>query len=447
MPKLFGTDGVRGAVNSILTVELAASLGRAAGTEFKRRSPSGSVLIARDTRLSGPMLEAALSSGLMSAGVDVISCGILPSPAIAFLVRELGAAAGAVISASHNPAGDNGIKFFGGSGFKLTEAEEDAIESLMSSEVSLPRGESVGSASIASDVDRRYIDHCLKALEGRSLEGLKIVLDCANGAAYRTSPLALADSGAELVVINDRPDGTNINLGCGSTNPEVVAKAVLEHQADVGLAHDGDADRLIAVDEMGEVVDGDAILASMALELSERGALRNDIVVSTVMANLGFRTAMSNAGLQLVETPVGDRHVIEAMLETGSVIGGEQSGHIIFLDYATTGDGLVTALRLLGRMVSTGKRLSELAEVIEHFPQVLVNVRVDNKEGFHDSVVIEHAIKEASSRLSDTGRVLVRPSGTENVVRVMVEAPDEAIANEVAAEIAGIISQELNGTS
>ena len=447
MPKLFGTDGVRGAVNSTLTVELAASLGRAAGTEFSRRSPSASVLIARDTRLSGPMLEAALSSGLMSAGVDVVSCGILPSPAIAFFVRELGAAAGAVISASHNPAGDNGIKFFGPNGFKLNETQEDSIESLMSDEVSLPRGESVGSATVASDVDRRYVDHCLKALEGRRLEGLRIVLDCANGAAYRTSPLALADSGAELIVINDQPDGTNINLGSGSTNPEVVAKAVLEHQADVGLAHDGDADRLIAVDEKGEVVDGDAILASMALELSERGALRNNIVVSTVMANLGFRTAMNKAGIELVETPVGDRYVIEAMLETGSVIGGEQSGHIIFLEYATTGDGLVTALRVLGRMVSTGKRLSELAAVIEHFPQVLLNVRVDNKEGFYDSKVIDQAIKGASSRLSDTGRVLVRPSGTENVVRVMVEGPDEATANEVASDIAGIISRELNGTS
>ena len=440
MRRLFGTDGVRGAVNSELTVEFAAKLGRAAGRFFTTQAEIPRIVIARDTRESGPMLEAALSAGLMSSGVEVTTCGVLPSPAVAFLVTDLPATAGAVISASHNPASDNGIKFFGRDGFKLTEEEEDAIEALMpESEVSSSR---IGKNQ-ELEAEETYISHCLESLEGIRLEGLKVVLDCSNGAAFRTSPSGLSLAGADVIVINDSPDGRNINLGCGSTSPDVVAKAVVEHGADAGLAHDGDADRLIAVDSTGGVVDGDAIIAALSVGMKQEGRLRNNVVVSTVMANLGFRLAMKDAGIELVETPVGDRYVVEEMRRRDAAIGGEQSGHIVFLDHATTGDGLITALRLLARMVSTDKSLSELTSLVQHFPQVLRNVSVAHKDRFEDSVAIASAVQSAEAKLGDDGRVLVRPSGTESVIRVMVEASDESTANEVAAELAAVVEKEL----
>jgi phosphoglucosamine mutase len=438
--RLFGTDGVRGAVNSELTVELATELGRAAGHFFSREISSPRVIIARDTRESGPMLEAALSAGLMSSGVDVTTCGVLPSPAVAFLVKDMPASAGAVISASHNPASDNGIKFFAPDGFKLTEDEEDAVEALMSEsrDSSLRIGQ-----THSEEAEERYVSHCLESLEGIRLEGLKVVLDCSNGAAFRTSPRGLSLAGADVIVINDSPDGKNINLGCGSTSPDVVAKAVVEHGAHVGLAHDGDADRLIAVDSTGGVIDGDAIIAALSIGMKQEGRLRNNVVVSTVMANLGFRLALRDAAIELVETPVGDRYVVEEMRRREAAIGGEQSGHIVFLDHATTGDGLITALRLLARMVSTDKSLSELASVVQHFPQVLRNVAVANRDRFDGSKAIADAVQSAKAKLGNDGRVLVRPSGTESVIRVMVEASDESTANEVAAELAAVVETEL----
>lgn len=446
VPKLFGTDGVRGVANVDLTPELALGLGRAAAAVLGTLSEDGSrpaVLLTRDTRASGDLLEAALAAGLLSAGADVVHCGVLPTPAAAFLATELGVAAAGVISASHNPAGDNGIKFFGPDGFKLSDAREEEIESLLDAALDRPTRGEVGRAHILADAEDRYVAHALRALDGRRLEGLRVVVDCAHGAAYRTSARALAEAGADVAVLNAEPDGTNINDGCGSTAPEVVARAVVEMGADAGLAHDGDADRVIAVDEQGTVIDGDAIIAALTLELKEQGRLSGGVVVATVMANLGFRVAMAAMGVKVVETAVGDRYVIEAMREHGAVIGGEQSGHVVLLDYSTTGDGLITGLRLLGRMASTGRRLSELAQVVRRFPQVLLNVQVGRRERLAQADRVWEAVGLAESRLGDDGRVLVRPSGTEPVVRVMVEAADEETAVSVANGIAAVIREEL----
>jgi phosphoglucosamine mutase len=400
-------------------------------------------LIARDTRASGTLLEAALSAGIQSAGVDVIYCGVLPTPAVAFLVTDVSADAGAMISASHNPAGDNGIKFFGADGYKLSDATEAKIEAGLDAEAGAVTGADVGRAESLSDAESRYIAHALGGLEGRSLEGLRVVLDCANGSAFSTSPAALRKAGAEVIIVAGEPDGTNINVDCGSTHPEVLAKAVVEHRAHVGLAHDGDADRLIAVDEAGGVVDGDSIIAALALELKEQGKLAGDLVVGTVMCNLGFRKAMDGRGIKLVETPVGDRYVIEAMREHGAAIGGEQSGHVIFADHSTTGDGLITGLRLLARMASTGKPLSELATIVEKFPQVLLNVRVERPGRVGDCLEVWEAVAKEEASLDGDGRILVRASGTEPVVRVMVEASDELTAGSAAGRIAEVIEREM----
>ena len=445
MPRLFGTDGIRGVANIDLTPEFAFKLGRATAVEMGGSKRHPSIVIARDTRISGPMLESALAAGLMSAGAYVTLTGILPTPAVAFLVTELGADAGAVISASHNPVQDNGIKFFGPDGYKLNDTEEDRIEGLIDADAERPTGTAVGKTIDLPGAHDMYIEHALRSLEGRRLDGLRVVVDCAYGAAFETTPTALRRAGAEVIAINAEPDGTKINVECGSTAPDVVAKKVIDEGADIGLAHDGDADRVIAVDASGAVVDGDAIIAMLALELHENGRLPGNLVVSTVMANLGFRRLMKQSGIEVAETAVGDRYVIEAMLTNGAAIGGEQSGHVIFADHATTGDGLITALRLLGRMSSTGKPLSELASVIERFPQLIVNVPVEDKHGFAASVSIKEAISRAEHELNGKGRVLVRPSGTEPVVRVMVEAVDEQLATSVCNDLAMLIQKELGG--
>jgi len=448
VPRLFGTDGVRGIANLELTPALALDLGRAAATAFRSQHTRPAVLIVRDTRRSGDLLGAALSAGLMSAGSDVLECGVLPTPAAAFLATDLHTDAGAVVSASHNPADHNGIKFFGPDGFKLTDEQESRIEALLggsgATDLAPPVvGAAVGKISVLGDAEDRYVAHALRSLEGRRLDGLKIVVDCANGAAYRTSPRALAEAGAEVVAINDEPDGMNINVGCGSTDLRPVSEAVVACGADLGLAHDGDADRVLAVDANGVLVDGDAIIAILARELKEKDRLPGDLVVTTVMANLGFRVAMTAAGIDLIETAVGDRYVIEAMRRHGVEIGGEQSGHVILADCSTTGDGLITGLRLAGRVVSTGRPLSELATVVERFPQVLVNVPVRDRDALRDAASVWKAVEGAEASLGQLGRVLVRPSGTEAVVRVMVEAADQALADEAAASIVAAVLADL----
>jgi phosphoglucosamine mutase len=443
MARLFGTDGVRGVANAELTPAIALDLGRAAATAFRSQHTRPAVLIVRDTRRSGDLLEAALSAGLMSAGSDVLVCGVLPTPAAAFLATDLHAAAGAVVSASHNPPDHNGIKFFGPDGFKLNDDEEARIEALIHDPLPPPTGAAVGKIATVADAEDRYVAHALGSLEGRRLEGLKVVVDCGHGAAYRTSPRALAAAGAEVIAINIAPDGMNINVGCGSTDIRPVSEAVVAHGADLGLAHDGDADRVLAVDHNGMLVDGDAIIAILATELKEQGRLPGNLVVTTVMANLGFRLAMTGAGIDLVETAVGDRYVIEAMRRQGIEIGGEQSGHVILADCSTTGDGLITGLRLAARMASTGKQLEELAAIVERYPQVLVNVPVRDREALREAAPVWAAVEEVQHALGDLGRVLVRPSGTEAVVRVMVEAAEQVAADEAAATIVAAVLKAL----
>lgn len=442
MGKLFGTDGVRGIANLELTPDIALRLGRAAalvlGTRHRPR-----VLIVRDTRRSGDLLEAALSAGLLSAGADVWLCGVLPTPAAAYLVTSLGADAGAVVSASHNPAAHNGIKFFGGDGFKLNDAEEDRIERLLDAVGPQVVGDGIGLVSGIADAQDRYVAHALRALEGQRLDGLKVVVDCAHGAAFVTSPRALAEAGAEVIAINVDPDGMNINVGCGSTDLGPVIAAVAAHHADAGLAHDGDADRVLAVDAQGRLVDGDAIIAILATELKERRRLPGNRVVTTVMANLGFRLAMAAAGIGLTETAVGDRYVIEAMRRDKVEIGGEQSGHVILASCSTTGDGLITGLRLLGRMASTGRSLADLARIVVPYPQVLVNVAVRDREALEYADGVWAVVEQVRRDLGDLGRVLVRPSGTEAVVRVMVEAADDETAREATGTIVNAIEAEL----
>lgn len=456
MGRLFGTDGVRGIANIELTPELALRLGRAAATVFRSHAaairPLGGglggrpcVLIVRDTRRSGDLLEAALSAGLMSAGSDVYACGVLPTPAAAFLAPEVGADAGAVVSASHNPAAHNGIKFFGPDGYKLSDQEEGRIEALMDAPegISLAEGADVGQILDLPDAEDRYVAHALRSLDGRRLDGIKVVVDCANGAAFRTSPRALVEAGAEVIQMNVEPDGMNINVDSGSTDPSRLAEAVVRLGADVGLAHDGDADRVLAVDSHGALVDGDAIIAILATELQAAGRLPGNLLVTTVMANLGFRVGMAAAGIKLVETAVGDRYVIEAMRRDGAGIGGEQSGHVILADCSTTGDGLITGLRLLACMATSGRALAELATVVERYPQVLVNVPVRDRTALLAAAGVWEAVEAVKAGLGGRGRVLVRPSGTEALVRVMVEAPDPAVAEQAAATIVDAVLRDL----
>jgi phosphoglucosamine mutase len=442
--RLFGTDGIRGIANRDLTGELAFRLGRAAVmalTEHGDRRPQ--ILVGRDTRASGEFLEAALVAGICSAGGDAVLLGVSTTPEVAFLTWHLEANAGAVISASHNPAEYNGIKFFASTGYKLPDDLEREVEAMVeASDGPRPSGGELGRIVTDNDHDERYLQH-LEASSPGSLAGMKVVVDCAHGAATGLAPKLLRRLGADVVSINDQPDGWNINADAGATVPHVVAAAVVEHGADAGVAHDGDADRALFADAAGNLIDGDQVLAASALALKERGELDNDLVVTTVMANLGFRKRMDEAGIKVAETKVGDRYVLEEMLRSEAVLGGEQSGHVIFLRHATTGDGLLTAVNFLGLAAQKGVTLAELASCMQRYPQVLVNVPVmelDRLEGAGD---VWDAVEAAEHALDGTGRILVRASGTEALVRVMVEAPTEQEAKVHADAIAAVVRRSM----
>ena len=457
--RLFGTDGVRGLANGDLTAELALGLAVAAalvlpghGTSATRRAVAGgglaerpTAVVGRDPRASGEFLSAAVIAGIASAGVDVLDVGVIPTPAVAHLTAEFDADFGVMLSASHNPMADNGIKFFARGGHKLPDDLEDAIAArYFDGELtrSRPTGADVGRVRSVSDGPEHYVRHLVQSAPSR-LDGLTVVVDCAHGAASETAPEVLRRLGAEVVVIGAEPDGLNINDGYGSTHLEPLRAAVLAHSADAGIAHDGDADRCLAVDASGEVVDGDQILAVLALGLRDAGRLAHDTVVSTVMANLGFRLALQAEGLRVVETAVGDRYVLEAMRVGGFVLGGEQSGHVVLSESATTGDGLLTAVHLLGRVAATKTPLAELAAVMQRLPQVLLNVSGVDKSRVEQDAEVRDAVAAAERELGDHGRVLLRPSGTEPVVRVMVEAPTADQAREVADRLAGVVRAAL----
>lgn len=448
MGKYFGTDGVRGIANQELTPELAFKIGRCGGYVLTRREGEGekpTVVIGRDTRVSGPMLEAALVAGLLSIGADVVRIGVVSTPAVAYLTRRLGADAGVMISASHNPVPDNGIKFFGGDGFKLSDETELEIERLMDAPVDeLPRpvGPHMGTVRDDEEAKWLYADY-LASIPATRFDGKKIVLDCANGSAYELAPRIFSDLGAEVVLIGTTPNGLNINDGVGSTHTEAVRAETVKQGAFLGLSFDGDADRLIAVDEKGEEVDGDYILAICGDAMRRAGKLKGDTIVTTVMANLGFFKAARELSLQTAQTAVGDRYVMEEMRRGGYNLGGEQSGHVIFLDYNTTGDGILTALQLAATVVAAGKPLSELKTMMRKFPQMLVNVRVADKSGLKNNAAIAEAIREVEAALGENGRVLVRPSGTEALVRVMAEGPDAAVIEAHVARIADVVRAEL----
>lgn len=440
--RLFGTDGVRGRANDDLTPELALRLSIAAAGVLGAGSATRPVaVIGRDPRASGEMLMAASAAGLAAAGVKVVDLGVLPTPAVAHLTAVTGADFGVMISASHNPMPDNGIKFFAAGGRKLPDDVEDAIEAALDAPAPLPQGEDVGRIAAAENPVETYIEHLVAAAPHR-LDGLKVVVDPANGAASLAAPEALRRAGAEVIAVNDAPDGLNINENCGSTHLEGLQAAVVEHGADAGIALDGDADRCLAVDAAGRVVDGDAIMAILALALRESGRLRGDTLVTTVMSNLGLHQAMDAADIKLETTKVGDRYVLERLTEGGFSLGGEQSGHIIMSDHATTGDGSLTAVMLLARMAATGRTLADLAEVFTAAPQVLINVRVTDKKVI-ETEPVRTAVVEWQRKLGADGRVLLRPSGTEPLVRVMVEASEEPVARSVAAELAAVVESAL----
>ncbi|MFE6686654.1 phosphoglucosamine mutase [Streptomyces sp. NPDC057743] len=451
MGRLFGTDGVRGVANADLTAELALGLSVAAahvlaeaGT-FAGHRPTA--VVGRDPRASGEFLEAAVVAGLASAGVDVLRVGVLPTPAVAYLTGALGADLGVMLSASHNPMPDNGIKFFARGGHKLADELEDRIEETYRAHSSgepweRPTGSGVGRVTDYDEGFDKYVAHLVGVLPNR-LDGLKIVIDGAHGAAARVSPEAFARAGAEVITLGTEPNGLNINDGCGSTHLDKLRAAVVEHGADLGVAHDGDADRCLAVDHAGNEVDGDQILSVLALGMHEAGTLREDTVVATVMSNLGFKLAMERAGIALVQTAVGDRYVLEEMKAHGFALGGEQSGHVIVLDHATTGDGTLTGLMLAARVAATGRTLAELAGVMERLPQILINVPDVDKSRVGSSPEVSAAVAEAERELGATGRVLLRPSGTEPLVRVMVEAADIEQARAVAQRLADAVKSAL----
>lgn len=441
MGTLFGTDGVRGVANRDLTPDLALALGRAAAHVLAPKG--GQIVVGRDTRVSGPMLEAALVAGLCSAGANVRLAGVIPSPAVAFLTIEEKAAGGAVISASHNPVDDNGIKFFSDEGFKLSGVLEDKIEELMVAPPSdLPVGAKVGTSEALADGTDLYIGHLLGSLED-SLKGVRVVLDCAHGAAWHTGPRVFREAGADVVAINSDPDGTRINVDCGSQSLDGLARRVVAEGADLGLAFDGDADRVLAVDETGAPVDGDRILALCALRLHEAGELKNNLVIATVMANLGFRRALEAKGIEVFAAPVGDKFVAEAMADRGAILGGEQSGHVIFSAHSTTGDGLLTGLKVAEAVAASSSTLSRLTDLFETYPQVLINVVVTDRTALDDAEAVWERVRAAEARLGDDGRVLLRASGTEPLVRVMVEAANAKIAEETAAELAAAVERHL----
>lgn len=439
MGKLFGTDGVRGEANRELTPELAFRLGKAGAYVLGKGQEKVKIVIGKDTRISGDMLEAALAAGICSMGADVLRLGVLPTPGIAYLTRSLGGNAGVVISASHNSFEDNGIKFFDGRGYKLPDEVENEIEDALGyiDQIQTPSGSEVGRIIDVGNAVEGYKEF-LKST-AISLDGLKIVVDCANGAAHQAGPEVLAELGAEVIPLFNQPDGININVNCGSTHPEALARAVLENGADIGLAFDGDADRMIAVDETGNIIDGDHIMVIYALALKEKGELTDDTLVVTVMSNMGLHKVLRKAGIKVEETKVGDRYVMERLQETGAVLGGEQSGHIIFLKHNTTGDGLLSSLQLLSIVKEKQTKLSELAARMQRLPQVLVNTRVKDKEMILDNTEVNAKIEEVKGLLGVEGRILVRPSGTESLIRVMLEGPDEEELRTLAHAVIEVV--------
>lgn len=448
MGRLFGTDGVRGVANEELTPMLAMQLGQAGAYVLTRENAhKPTIMVGCDTRISGDMLANALMAGACSVGANVVYVGVVPTPAVAYLTRKYKVDAGVVISASHNPVEFNGIKFFDGNGYKLPDALEDEIEELIASGmegVKFPTGSSVGKIKYRTDAREEYINHAMKAIPV-NLEGMKIVVDCAEGAAFYTSVETLKELGATVVAIHNNPDGTNINANCGSTHmEELMARVVYEH-ANIGLAFDGDADRLLAVDEKGKRIDGDQIMAIVGNHMKNKGLLKDNVIVATVMSNLGFFLMGKAHGIAMEQTKVGDRYVLERMKEIGANLGGEQSGHIIFLDENTTGDGLLSALHLLQVLVETGKPLSELASIMEVLPQALVNARVPNhkKESYMEYPEIAEAIEELSAKFAGEGRVLIRPSGTEPLVRVMIEGKDQEQIEVEARKLADLIQNVM----
>jgi len=442
---LFGTDGIRGLANGeTLTAEIAVDVAVAAAHILVESSASKRpvAIVGQDSRASGEFLESAVAAGLASAGVDVLRVGVLPTPAIAYLVAQTGADLGVMISASHNPMPDNGIKLFSRGGGKLDDAIEAAIEKRMGEPWTRPTGRNVGRITFDQGASARYLSHLLASVS-TPLSGLKIVVDCANGASSQVAPIAYEEAGAKVIAIHNAPDGWNINENCGSTHLEDLQAAVVREGADFGIAHDGDADRCLAVDAQGSVIDGDAIMTILARGFKSRGALKSNTIVGTVMSNLGFMHAMKEAGIEVITTAVGDRYVLEKMLEGDFSLGGEQSGHLIMREFANTGDGILTALQLAQEVVRTGKPLSELAASMQRFPQVLINVPNVAKEKLESSKVISDAVAQAEAKLADNGRVLLRASGTEPLVRVMVEASSDNLAQEIAATLAAVVKAEL----
>ena len=448
MKKLFGTDGVRGVANQDpMTSEMALKIGRAAAHVFRDSARRHRIVIGKDTRLSGYMIESALTSGLCSMGMDVLLIGPVPTPGIAFLTRSLRADAGVVISASHNPYEDNGIKFFGRDGFKLPDEMEKQMEDLIFSgavDSIRPTAAEIGKAFRIDDAIGRYNEFVKSSIpRGLDLSGLRVVVDSANGAAYKIGPRILIELGADAISLYDQPNGMNINHGCGSLHPDVISRAVVANGAQLGIAFDGDADRVIFCDEKGAVVDGDAVMAICALHMMREGRLRQNTLVATVMSNLGLELAMHQAGGRLLRSAVGDRYVMEKMISGGYNLGGEQSGHIIFLDHNTTGDGIISALQVLSIMKQSGKALSELAACMKTYPQVLVNVRVKERRDLASIPEIAKRIAEIEKKLDGTGRLLVRYSGTEPKVRVMIEGEDQSEIKALADDLAGIIRKKL----
>ncbi len=449
MGRLFGTDGVRGLANRDITAELAVDLAVSAahvladvGAFEGRASARPAAIVGRDTRASGEFLEAAVVAGLASAGVDVTVVGVVPTPAVAWLTATSGADLGVMLSASHNPMPDNGIKFFARGGHKLADDIEDQIEQRLGEQWDRPTGADVGRVQFDAGAASRYVDYLVGTIDV-DLAGLRVVVDCANGAASTVSPEALQRAGAEVIAIHAAPDGWNINQDCGSTHLDALATAVIENSADVGIAHDGDADRCLAVAADGSIIDGDHILAILAAALRDEGRLVGNTVVTTVMANLGFKIAMESAGIVVAETAVGDRYVLEEMRSTGVALGGEQSGHVVMSEFATTGDGVLTALHVLARMARTGSSLAELAAAVEKYPQILVNVGGVDKSALDTNAAVRASLIQAEEELAGRGRVLLRPSGTEPVIRVMVEAATSEDAERLAGAIAAVVSAEL----
>ncbi|WP_178198034.1 phosphoglucosamine mutase [Ligilactobacillus sp. Marseille-Q7487] len=446
--KYFGTDGVRGIANQSLSPELAFRLGRCGGyvltqhAKDTKRAPR--VLVARDTRISGQMLEQALVAGLLSVGIEVFSLGVITTPGVAYLVRAQGADAGVMISASHNPAQDNGIKFFGGDGYKLSDEQEEEIEDLLEKEDTLPRpsAEGLGTVNDYHEAALKYTQFLEQTIPD-DLSEMRIAIDAANGATSGLVSHLFADLGADFELMATNPDGLNINKGVGSTHPEALAKFVVEKGVQAGIAFDGDGDRCIAVDELGNIIDGDKIMFICGKYMNERGRLKKDTIVTTVMSNIGLYKAMEKEGLTSVKTKVGDRYVVEEMRKSGYNIGGEQSGHIVFLDFNTTGDGMLTALQLLNVMKQTGKKLSELANEVITYPQELVNVKVTDKKAALDNEQIKAAIANVEVKMGDEGRVLVRPSGTEDLLRVMAEAKTEELVHEYVMEIVDVVQRQM----